>query len=849
MLETREAETSSHVQVPSSHVQVPSSHVQVPVSERSVPEVVPTGSRDAAYYTNKGAALKNQGKLDEAMACYKKALNIDPNHLGAHYNIGNALIGQGKTEEAIASYRKVLEIKPDYPEVYNNMGVAFSHLRKPDETMECYKKALEINPNYAEAYNNMGNALKGQNRLDEAIDYYKKALTVRPNYAEAHYNMGNTLNAQGKYEETIACYRKVLEISPNHPESYNNMGNAFKNQGKPDQAIECYTKALAIDPKNADAYYNMGNTRSDQGEFEAAVACYRKVAEMNPNYAEAFNNMGAALKNLGKLAETIEAYKGAIKASPNYAEAYNNMGLSLFELGRLDEAMVACQKAIAIKPDYADAYNNLGGVFKDQGKIEETVDAYREALKIRPDYAEVYNNMGNAVKDMGRLDEAIECYQKAMSMKSDYYKAHSNLMFALQYSSEHSPDWIFEKHRIWNQTHAVSLTQGILPHTNDRTPGRRLRVGYVSPDFRKHSCAYFIEPLFNSHDRNQVEIFSYAEVQKSDEMTERVKSLSDAWRSTLGQSDAAVAEQIRKDRIDILVDLAGHTANNRLLVFARKPAPIQVTWLGYPDTTGLDVMDYRFTDAVADPEGTADRYASETLIRLPKGFHCYTPLYIPPETGGLPFLKTRELTFTSFNNLTKVTDKTVAVWAKILQQVPHSRILLKSRQLGSKSIQRHYLDMFLENGISEERVTLVPRIARQQEHLAFYNQADIALDPFPYNGTTTSFESLWMGIPVVTLYGNRHVSRVGASILTQLGLTDLIAADEADYIAKAVQLAGDIERLSELRASLRGRMVNSSLCDEQSFARVVEAAYREMWRKWCSGELKVESVNRTKPAI
>ena len=800
-----------------------------------VPVNVPgQGSKpEAERYNTMASTLKHQGKLNEAIDCYRKATELDPKHIGAYYNMGNTFIAHGKLEQAVDAYRKAVEINPNFPEAYNNMGVAFKELGKAAESLDCYRKAIATRPNYAEAYNNMGNALKGENKPEEAIACYKKALEINPKYLEACYNMGNTLSGMGKLNESIECYRKVLEMNPNHPESYNNMGNAYKNQGKPEQAIECYQKAIAVDPKNAEAYYNMANTLNEQGKLDDTIRYYRKAVEIRPNYPEAYNNLGAAFKMQGKLEESVEAYKESLKLCPNYAEACNNMGLSLYDLGRLDEAAEVCRKAIQIKPDYAEAYNNLAGVLKDQGKLEDTIECYRKALKLNPNYAEVHNNLGNTVKDMGNLEEAVECYRKAMSLKSGYYKAHSNLLFALQYGSDYSADWIYEQHCLWDEIHAKPLAKDIQPHLNERNPEKRIRVGYISPDFRKHSCAYFIEPLLNSHDRTQVEIFCYSEVQKSDEMTERVKELSDHWYSTLGQSDAAIAEQIRKDRIDILVDLAGHTANNRLLVFAYKPAPVQVNWLGYPDTTGLHSIDYRFTDAVADPEGIADKYATEMLVRLPNGFHCYSPLYVPPEIEALPFLKTGQMTFVSFNNLNKVTEKVAALWSQILHQVPNSRIVIKSRQLATESVQKFYLGLFAKNGIPAERVTMMPRTPTQKEHLSTYNMADIALDPFPYNGTTTSFESLWMGVPFITLCGKRHVGRVGASILTHVGLTELIAADESDYVAKAVQLAGNIDRLQGLRSSLRQRMINSPICDEKGFARSIETAYREMWRKWC----------------
>jgi len=678
-------------------------------------------------------------------------------------------------------------------------------------------------------------------QLDEAEKGYQKVLEQYPNQPDALHLFGVISHQRGKHEAAIELIQKAIQINPQNGTYYNNLGVTLKERGNLVESIECYGKAIAFNPNYAEAYVNMGMALNDQGKPDEAVSYYQKVLEIHPNYAEAYNHIGLVLKGQGRFDEAMTSYRKALEINPNYADAYISMGNVLKTQGRMDEALAAYRKAIEINPNFAEVYNNMGNAFRDLSKADEAIAYYRKSVEIKPDFAEAYSNMGVALNDQGKVKEAVECYNKALAIKPAYHQARSNMLFTLQHSPDYSPEWMFEQHREWDKFHAKPIAKEILPHNNERKPGKRLRVGYVSPDFRRHSCAYFLEPLLKAHDRTQVEIFCYSEVQRPDDVTERIRQFSDHWYSTVGKRHDALAAQIRNDGIDILVDLAGHTENNRLLVFACKPAPIQVTWLGYPDTTGLEVIDYRFTDAVADPEGEADRYASETLIRLSEGFHCYSPIYDAPPTAEPPFSKAGYITFGSFNNMSKVSENVVALWAKILQQTPRSRLFLKSRQASDPSTLSRYLNLFSENGIASERVIISPRVMSREEHLSLYNRIDVGLDPFPYNGTTTTFEALWMGVPVITLCGNRHVARVGASILTRLGLTDLIAENENDYISKAVRLAGNKHQLMELRGSLRGRIQQSPLCDAEGFARAVESAYRKMWTNWCErGNLKLD---------
>jgi predicted O-linked N-acetylglucosamine transferase (SPINDLY family) len=557
---------------------------------------------------------------------------------------------------------------------------------------------------------------------------------------------------------------------------------------------------------------------------------------------EAHFNLGNALMGQGKLDEAIAAYRRAIRSKPDYAAAYTTLGIALAGQGKFDEAIAAYRRAIGIKPDLAEAYPNLGNVLMDQGKLDEAIAAYRRAIGIKPDLAEAYANLGAALSWQGKLDEAIAAFRQAIGIKPGLSKAFSSLLLALHYDDRSTNEDLFAAHREWDERYGQRVPR-FTAYTNDRDPARRLRIGYLSPDFRQHANTYFVEPLLRGHDRQKVEVFCYAEVMRPDLVTTRLQGLADHWVVTVGLSDQRLAERIRTDGIDILVDVPGHMANDRLLVFARKPAPVQVTWLGYPNTTGLKAIDYRLVDAVTDPAGEADAWASETLVRLKGGFLCYSGLRDGPEPTSAPCLRTGTVTFGSFNNPAKLSTATFDAWAKLLSRLPQARLLLKGIPFADAATRALFLDRLGERGVPAERVELMAWHPGPAEHLALYHRVDIALDPFPYNGTTTTCDALWMGVPVITLRGHRHAGRVGASLLTQVGLTDLIADSIEEYVEIAVALAGDPGRLDELHRLLRPRMAASPLCDESAFASKMEAAFRTMWRHWCAASPGMSTVS------
>ena len=655
-----------------------------------------------------------------------------------------------------------------------------------------------------------------------------KILTFHPDHPNTLNLLGLIAYQSGENEAAVSLMSRAIRKDPGNPSFYNNLGAAFHASGKLPEAGASYNRAIRMKPDYADAYNNLGLVFQGQDKVDEAISCYQKALQLRPNYPDASYNLGNALKGRGKLTEAIQCFQKAVALRPDYFEAINNMGNVFNDQGKSNEAVLCHKKAVALKPDFPEAYYNLGNALHGMVRLKEATVCYNKAIQLKSDYPEAYNNIGIVFKDRGRLGKAIECYKRSLELKPDFSKVHSDLLLAMNYDPSAGPRSIFLESSAWWHRHGEPYAYKF--HHEKRKPHGRLRVGYVSPDFRGHSVSSFFQPLLMAHNREEVEVFCYAEVKRPDKMTVRIKGLSDHWRSTVGLGDDAVAEKIYEDRIHILVDLAGHTANNRLPVFARKPAPVQVTWLGYPGTTGMPVVDYRLTDEIADPEADGHERCSETLVRLKNGFLCYLPPVRAPNVANLPALEAGGITFGSFNNLPKLNERVIEVWSGILSQLPGSSLLLKSRQLADKSTKNRYLNLFVNNGVTSDRIRTLPATPSISEHLDLYNRIDIGLDPFPYNGTTTTCEALWMGVPVVALRGNHHPSRVGASILTRVGLGDLVARNEEEYVGRAVKLANDPGRLKELRKGMRRRMTASPLCDSKGFARAVENVYREIMR-------------------
>ena len=579
--------------------------------------------------------------------------------------------------------------------------------------------------------------------------------------------------------------------------------------------------------------------------LEKAENMYREVLLLDPNNAEAHCGLGALANLSGRPGEALDLLRKAAEESPDDARYLYNYGTMLQRLGKYDQAETMFRKALQIRPNYALAMNNLGAVLNLKGQLTEAIEWFRRAIDSQPSFHAAHSNLGNTLKDGGFLTQAVQAYHEALRIKPDYPVAISNLLLTLNYMQDQSPEELLREHIKWVGELARNTTAAPIGNHTRRPLDRPLRIGYVSADFRTHSVSYFLEPILGHHDRSKFEIFCYSDVLVPDHLTERMRRFVPGWRRIVHHTDEQVVNTIRDDRIDILVDLAGHCGLNRVGVFLRRAAPVQVTYLGYPNTTGIPTMDYRFTDETADPDGY-DFHHTETLYRLSGSFLCYRPPDDAPKVVPPPFMGRKHITFGSFNNLSKITDEMIEIWCRILTSVSESRICLKCNPFRDEDIRHNILRKFKRTGIAKDRIQLVGHSSSVKEHLEWYGNIDIALDPYPYSGTTTTCEALWMGVPVISRIGNRHSSRVGLSILRNVGLAGLAAATNEQYIALAAYLAGDVNRLSKLRFSLREAVANSSLCDAYSFTVKLENAYREMWEHHirANAQLHPTAVNR-----
>ncbi|MBE0475149.1 tetratricopeptide repeat protein [Rhodoferax sp.] len=576
-------------------------------------------------------------------------------------------------------------------------------------------------------------------------------------------------------------------------------------------------------------HFEQGNTRLAQGQLDGAIASYRQALLLKRDDASAYCNLGMALNAKGQFEEAVGHLQQALRLDPASVHAHINLGNALCNLRRPDQAIAHYRQALTLRPGLAGLHHNLGKALQDQGHSDEAIGHYRQALLIEPNYGDAYLDLAKALVEQGQVDEAAAIYRKILLHLPDNAEIHSSLLFVLQSVSSCPPPALFAEHLRYADMVEIPLKPFWQPHDNRRDPERRLKVGYVSGDFHRHPVAYFLEPILTHHDKSQVELFGYSNNAYSDQHTGRIAAAMDHWLLCTGLSDEQLAARIRLDAIDILVDLSGHTALNRLPVFARKPAPVQVSYIGYPGSTGLSAIDYRISDPWQDPVGLTERYHSETLVRLAGGM-AYQPDAGAPDVNALPALTSGELMLACLNNLSKVSPAVINLWARILHALPQAQLMLGN--VNDSSTRERLLDLFGQAGIGPERLMLQPRVP-MADYLALHHQIDLALDPFPYNGGTTTMHSLWMGVPVITLAGDHAVSRLCAAHLSRVGLDAFITHSEDEYLQCAVKFANDLPALDAVRQSLRARM-NAPACQPAAITRQLEAAYRDMWRTWCN---------------
>ena len=669
-------------------------------------------------------------------------------------------------------------------------------------------------------------------RLLEARELCRQLAAANPADANVLHLAGMVESQLGEQAVAVELLNRARQLQPANPYLLNALGTAYGRLRRYNDAEKCLRNAVSLKPDLADAHNNLGNALTGLGRLKEAEQHLREALAFEPAHVGARINLGVVLRRAHRLEEAEQCYRAALSLAPNLALAHSNLGNVLMDLGRLEEAPPCFERAVALQPGSYDAQFSFATALMKTSQLGPAEERYRRVLAIRPDSAEALTGLGNVLQQTGKVEDAEKCYRKALALEPLRHEAHWALLFTLNFLPHRAPAEIFAEHRAYTQR--FYRPASVPPHENSPDPDRKLRIGYVSGDLRDHPVGQFIAPVLAHHERGSFEISCYYNFHTSDGATARLKRDADHWRDVMNLNDEALVEAIRRDGIDILVDLNGHTGNSRLHAFAHKPAPVQATWLGYLNTTGMPEMDYRITDPYACPEGMFDEFHSERLMRLPGCQWCFEAPADGPPVAEPPSLRAGHVTFACFSSLAKIGPTVIELWSRLLLRVPDSRLLIV--RSGLSSISEECRARFARYGVAPERIDLRESIPFR-EYLALYSAADVVLDTFPYTGGTTTCHALWMGVPVVTLTGVTATSRGGASLLHAVGLDELVAATAEEYLDTAAALAQDRGRLAALRSGMRERMAASPLMDAERFTRDLERAYRNMWRTWCANRV------------
>ena len=724
--------------------------------------------------------------------------------------------------------KKLCKFEPDNFHAWYSLGSINGQLGKFNDAIKSLHKALSIEPSSIEALSILGLAFFSANRHEEAITIYNKLITLDPNNIDALINIGAAYIVLEKYKKAIPYLQRSLKIEKNSV-AFANLGKAYHHINENINAQKQLKIALEIDPTSLDALMIMGDIHHKRHNHEKSLEYYKRVIQYHPDAVEGWNNVGLVLYDIKLFEDAIFYLEEALKLSPQHLNTMLNLGLCLIATGQENEAEKIFLNCVHNNPLSAKAYLHLGTIQHELGKSKLALISQTTSLKLEPDNYQTHIAISEIYLSMSRHKESTEQLKKACEIVEKRslpnYLAINNLLFGMNYDSNNTTSEIYKAHKYWGKIISDQFT----PHNHkDKIKNKKIKIGYLSSDFIEHSVAYFLEPIIFQHNKNQFEIYCYSNSPKHDEITKRFQCHASHWRDVHRMADEVLHEKIINDDIDILVDLMGHTANNRLSILPQKPAPIQITYLGYPNTTGLTSIDYRIVDEITDPINNK-QYNTESLARLPNCFLCYQPPVDAPPVTGIPVAGNNYITFGSFNNLSKITENVVRTYSEILTEVSNSKLVLKNRSFHDNDIRDHFFNLFSNNNIDASRLILLATTPTTTEHLKLYNTIDIALDTFPYNGTTTTCEALYMGTPIITFLGDRHSARVSASILTAIKHEELIAESEQDYVRIAVRLANDLSRLKKYNENLRANMLNSPLCDAPSFTNNLERLYKGIY--------------------
>ncbi len=699
------------------------------------------------------------------------------------------------------------------------------------EARAVYQKILKKRPNHFEALYMLAVCERQSGNFVSAVRLLRRALLIEPRSAEVHAELGLALEAAQQLDEALACFDKLIDLKPDFAEAHYCRGNLLLARGHPDLAIASFDKATSIDPNHFRAWNNRGNALRQLGKFEQCKASYSKALTLNPAHVSALINRGITLVHLKQAQQAMTDFDRALALAPDQVVAWTNRGEALRVLRRMEDALASCGEALSISPDHAQAWLVRASILKDVGLETKAREACQRALEIDPNFSEALTKLGEGLALQGDAEAAVSCYDRSLAIKPDDEITLSSRIFTLDFVAIGD----FAAHQAarsvwWDRVGAKIAAQHPPRHDNEFDPNKRIVLGYVSADFRHHSAAYAFRPVLENHDKTQFEVICYSSTPTEDAVTDSFRQVADRWRNALQWSDDRLADCIRADKVDILIDLSGHTDGNRLRVFARKPAPIQVTAWGHSTGTGLPTIDYLFSDPVAIPAEVRPLFA-ERVYDLP------SVVIVEPPPAELrcpepPVTANGYLTYGVFNRVSKLSNAAIGIWARILHSDATSRLLIKHSLIDDASIQRMLLEKFSSRGIAPNRIRLLGSTSRA-EHLATYRQVDICLDPFPHGGGVSTWEALYMGVPVVAKLGNGMASRLAGAILSSVGMTDWVAADDDEYVAIALRSTRD--RLRMLRRELPD-LINTR-CGPVAYTRAVEAAYQAMWKKRCGERL------------
>jgi predicted O-linked N-acetylglucosamine transferase (SPINDLY family) len=782
------------------------------------------------HWLQRGLQSVAAGDLAAAERCLREALALDARQPDALSLLGVVLCRSGRAGEAIEPLRRATGVAPQVAGYQINLGNALRLAGRADEATKSLEAATRLDPANPDAHFNLALAADESGEAAVATAAFERACALAP---DAAYRLayGEALHRRQRHADAARVFAEAVALAPGLAAAHAGLGMAEETLGRHAQAARAYRRAIELDATNAPLHFNLGNALRAAGDEAAAESAYLRALELQPDHARAANNLGLILALRGDHAGAQAWHRRATDADTSLAEAHMNLGCALGRLGRGDEALDSFARAQALRPAYAEAEANRGVVLHRLGRYEQALAAFDTALAQRPELVDAAVGRATALFEVGELDASHAAYAKVLALWPDDAVALGNVAATIVYSDRADRAAVYGAQR----RHAALRRLESLrrePASRPPDPHRRLRVGFVSADLRRHSVAAFMEPLLRARDHSGFELFAYHNHRGGDEVTDRLRGGFDAWRDIAAHDDEAVFEGIRADGIDILIDLSGLTAGNRLGVFARKPAPVQMTWLGYLTSTGLEAIDWRITDYQVDPAGY-EAWQTERPLRLRGCYLCFEPPGAAPEVAapaqGPPL-------FVSFNNLAKVSPSCIALWSRLLREVPQARLRLKSPPLGDPWVRRRVSDRFAAHGIDTARLDLLGWQRGEADHLALYADAHVALDTWPYNGVTTTCEALWMGVPVVSLVGKTHAARQGLTLLGAVGLEDLAVSDPDAYVATAAALVRDGAQRDDLRSRLRARMRASPLTDAAGFTRKLETAWRRAWLHHCAPE-------------